>query len=33
MEKIDFDVDDFINYCSCKNLAIKTIGSYEQTLR
>lgn len=33
MEKIDMEVDDFINYCDYKGLATKTIGSYEQTLR
>ena len=33
MEKIDLEVDDFINYCDYKNLSTKTIGSYEQTLR
>lgn len=33
MFKIDLEVDDFINYCDYKNLSIKTIASYEQTLR
>lgn len=33
MEKIDYDVDEFIDYCTSKNLSIKTISSYEQTLR
>ncbi len=33
MEQIDYDVDDFIDYCASKNLSTKTIGSYEQTLR
>ena len=33
MEKIDYDIDDFMDYCSAKNLAKKTINSYEQTLR
>lgn len=33
MEQIDYDVDDFMNYCEVKSLAKKTIGSYEQTLR
>ena len=33
MEKIDLEIDDFINYCDYKNLSTKTIGSYEQTLR
>ena len=33
MQKIDFEVDDFINYCDYKNLSQKTIASYEQTLR
>lgn len=33
MEKIDLEVDDFINYCDYKNLSTKTIGSYEQTLK
>ncbi|MCL2859992.1 MAG: phage integrase SAM-like domain-containing protein [Oscillospiraceae bacterium] len=33
MEQIDYDIDDFICYCQAKNLAQKTYGSYEQTLR
>lgn len=33
MEKIDYDIDDFMDYCTAKNLAEKTINSYEQTLR
>lgn len=33
MEQIDYDVDDFMTYCQVKNLARKTIQSYEQTLR
>ncbi len=33
MEKIDYDIDDFMDYCTVKNLAEKTINSYEQTLR
>lgn len=33
MEKIDLEIDDFINYCDYKNLSTKTIASYEQTLR
>lgn len=33
MEKIDLEVDDFINYCDYKNLATRTIASYEQSLR
>lgn len=33
MEKIDLEVDDFINYCDYKNLSVKTMSSYEQTLR
>lgn len=33
MEQIDYDIDDFMNYCEVKNLAKKTIASYEQTLR
>ena len=33
MEKIDLEVDDFINYCDYKNLSVKTIGSYEQKLK
>ena len=33
MEQIDYDIDDFINYCEVKNLSKKTISSYEQTLR
>lgn len=33
MEQIDYDVDDFMNYCEVKNLSQKTLKSYEQTLR
>lgn len=33
MEQIDYDIDDFMSYCSSKNLSIKSISSYEQTLR
>lgn len=33
MEQIDYDIDDFINYCEVKSLSKKTISSYEQTLR
>ncbi len=33
MEKIDLEVDDFMSYCDYKNLAQRTILSYEQTLR
>ena len=33
MEKIDFEIDDFLNYCDYKGLAVKTKVSYEQTLR
>ena len=33
MEQIDYEVDEFIDYCTSKNLLTKTIGSYEQTLR
>lgn len=33
LEKIDLEVDDFLSYCDFKNLAVKTISSYEQTLR
>lgn len=33
MEQIDYDIDDFMNYCEVKNLSKKTISSYEQTLR
>lgn len=32
-EKIDFEVDDFLNYCDYKGLAKKTIRSYDQTLK
>ena len=32
MEKIDLEIDDFINYCSYKGLAPKTYASYEQSL-
>ena len=33
MEKIDFEIDDFINFCDYKNLSTKTLASYEQTLK
>ena len=33
LEQIDYDIDDFMNYCEVKNLSKKTISSYEQTLR
>jgi len=33
MQKIDLEIDDFINYCDYKNLSRRTIASYEQTLR
>lgn len=33
MEQIDYDIDDFMNYCEVKNLSQKTVKSYEQTLR
>lgn len=33
MKKIDLEVDDFMSYCEYKNLAQRTIFSYEQTLR
>ncbi len=33
MEQIDYDIDDFMDYSTAKNLAEKTINSYEQTLR
>lgn len=33
MEKIDYEVDDFMNYCDYKNLSKKSMKSYEQTLR
>lgn len=33
MEKIELEVDDFINECDYKGLSKKTIASYEQTLR
>lgn len=33
MEKIDIEIDDFVNYCDYKGLSKKTYGSYEQTLR
>ena len=31
MEKIDLEMDDFINYCDFKGLATKTIASYKTT--
>lgn len=33
MERIDIEIDDFINYCDYKGLSKKTYVSYEQTLR
>lgn len=33
MEKIDFEVDDFLVSCDFKNLSKRTLSSYEQTLR
>lgn len=33
MEKIDYEVDDFMNYCDYKGLSPKSMRSYEQTLR
>ena len=33
MEKIEYDIDEFMDYCTVKNLSVKTIASYEQTLR
>ena len=33
MERIDLEIDDFINYCDYKGLSKKTYGSYEQSLR
>lgn len=33
MERIDLEIDDFINYCDYKGLAKKTYRSYEQSLR
>ena len=33
MLQIDYDIDDFIDYCEVKRLSKKTVKSYEQTLR
>lgn len=33
MKKIDYEVDDFMNYCTYKGLSQKSMRSYEQTLR
>ncbi len=33
MEKMDLEIDDFMNYCEYRNLSKKTLLSYEQTLR
>lgn len=33
MEKIDYEIDDFMNYCDYNNLSKKSMKSYEQTLR
>lgn len=33
IEKINFEIDDFMNYCDYKELAKRTLSSYEQTLK
>ena len=33
MTKFDYEIDDFMTYCSSKDLSKKTKRSYEQTLR
>lgn len=33
MTKFDYEIDDFMTYCSSKNLSKKTMRSYEQTLK
>ena len=33
MEKIDIQIDEFMNYCQSKNLSRKTMSSYEQALK
>ena len=33
MEKMDLEIDDFMNYCEYRNLSKKTLLSYEQSLR
>ena len=33
MEKIDYEIDDFMNYCDYNNLTKKSMKSYEQTRR
>ena len=33
MNQIDYDIDDFMDYCKAQQLRPKTIFSYEQTLR
>lgn len=33
MTKFDYEIDDFMTYCSSKSLAYRTKRSYEQTLR
>jgi len=33
MEKIDIQIDEFMNYCQSKGLARKTMSSYEQALK
>jgi integrase/recombinase XerD len=33
MTDIEFQLDNFMLYCSSKNLSRKTLGSYEQTLK
>ena len=33
MEKIDYEVDNFMYYCDYKGLSQKSMRSYEQTLR
>lgn len=33
MDRIDIEIDDFINYCDYKGLSKKSYASYEQTLK
>ncbi len=33
MNKFDYEIDDFMSYCQSKRLSVKTMRSYEQTLR
>lgn len=33
MTKFDYEIDDFMTYCSSKDLSKRIKGSYDQTLK